>query len=178
MTVKEILLNTCLMLGLDASIVSEPSSDEKSRDLLLSALNFVLFEISEQIPTYYKESLVSTDKLIPYTAFTKHLSIIKKVQKNGVKAKYLRGERGLIVEQDGVYEIEYAYTPDNVSIDDEVVLPPSVSIRTVSYGVCGEYALYVGRFDECETYDSRFINALVSAKRSGVREWRGGKSVL
>ena len=166
------------MLGLDASIVSEPSSDEKTRDLLLSALNFVLFEISEQIPTYYKESLTSSEKLIPYTAFTKHLSIVKKVKRNGVKAKYLRGERGLIVEYDGEYEIEYAYTPDNVSIDDEVILPPSVNIRTVSYGVSGEYALYVGRFDECESYDARFISALASAKRSGVREWRGGKSVL
>lgn len=179
MEVKQILLNTCSLLGLNEDIVATPSSDEKTLGLLLSALNFVIYEIYDQIPTRTVERITSRDRLIPYTAFSKNLSKVKKMSINGERGRWKRLDEGLRVERDGEWEIEYTYTPDDVGLSDEVVFPPSVNIRTVSYGVAGEYSLYVGRFEECTAYDARFVGAMASAKRIGMKEWnRGDVGVL
>lgn len=179
MEVRRILLNTCALLGLGEDIVASPSSDEKTLSLLLSALNFVIYEIYDEIPTRTIEKITSQDKIIPYTAFLKNVSKVKSMRLDGIKGKWKRTDDGLRVERDGEWEIEYTYTPDDVGLDDEVVFPPSVNIRTVSYGVAGEYSLYVGRFEECSAYDARFVSALASAKRIGIREWsRGDGNVL
>lgn len=179
MEVRQILLNTCALLGLSEDIVASPSQDEKTLGLLLSALNFVIYEIYDEIPTRTIEKITSQNKIIPYTAFSKNVSKVKSIRQNGKKSRWKRTDEGLKVERDGEWEVEYTYTPDDVGLLDEIILPPSVNIRTVSYGVAGEYSLYVGRFEECSAFDARFVGAMASAKRIGIREWsRGGDSVL
>lgn len=179
MEVRQILTHVCTLLGMD-DVMSEENSDEKTLSLLLSALNFVIYEIYEQIPTYHTENVVACDGIIPYDSFSKNLSKVKCVKNGGIEKKYKMGERGLIVSCDGECEVEYSYFPDDVDINDVISLPPSVNIRTISYGVAGEYSLYVGRFEDVEAYDNRFDSAMRSAKRRKVGKWkgRGDSSVL
>ena len=176
MEVREILLRVCSLLGLQEDIISSPSSDEKTLGLLLSALNFVIYEIYDELPTYKEEKITSIDRCIPYASFSKNLCKVKKISLDGVKKRWRRGDNGLLVDREGEYSVIYSYTPDDVTIDDTVIFPPSINIRTVSYGVAGEYSLYVGRFEDTEAYDARFTGALASAKRVGIREWHRGDS--
>lgn len=179
MEVRQILTHVCTLLGLD-DVMANESADEKTLSLLLSALNFVIYEIYEQIPAYHTETVVSKDGIIPYDSFSKNLFKIKKIKKNGLKQSYKMVEEGIVVGCEGEWEVEYSYIPDEVELSDTIVLPPSISIRTISYGVAGEYSLYVGRFEDVETYDNRFESAMRVAKRKIVGTWkaRGDGSVL
>ena len=182
MQVNDVLLSTCTLLGIEESVVGSPSSDEDTLSLLLNALNFVIFEIYEEhIPVYYKEKVVANDKVILYDAFTKNLSKVKSITCEGAVAPFQMGVDGLYVLSDGEYEVTYSYVPGEVGLGDAIDFPPRVSIRTVSYGVAGEYSLYVGRFDECATFDARFNSAISSSKRDSrtkTLKKRGGIGVL
>ena len=110
MEVREILLRVCSLLGLQEDIISSPSSDEKTLGLLLSALNFVIYEIYDELPTYKEEKITSIDRCIPYASFSKNLCKVKKISLDGVKKRWRRGDDGLLVDREGEYSVIYSYT--------------------------------------------------------------------
>ncbi len=155
------------LLDMEKEIVSENSSDEKTLRLMVVALNNVISEIAEEyIPFIKSEKVVLLGGSIPYTAFSTSPQEIIKVKRGRKSLAFCSFANEIkLSAEDGEVEVVYSYIPEKCSFGDNIALPPELSLRTLAYGVAGEFALMSARYEECVNYDNRFISAVSSAKR-------------
>lgn len=166
MTVRDILIIACDMSAKSdialKLITNEGLNEEESLfvDELTKCFNFVQNEVcTEYIPVIYSEKLVSKNGKFPISSLSKSLAyIIALKDENGkdIKQKIYCGD----LVFDGEAEIEYCYSPEKQTIDDEVIM--CLPDRVVAYGVLREYFLLHDLTSEASQFEEKFKNSLAT----------------
>lgn len=167
MNSEKVLKLGATMLNIEEGVIGADSTDEKTRDLMMVALNNVISEIAEEyIPFLKSEKVVVSNGKLNYTAFEKsprNIIKIKQGKKNVAFCRYV--EHVSVNAEDGEVEVIYSYVPDKISFGEDIVIPPEISERTLAAGVAGEYALMSERYEECVNYDNKFMSGVKAAMR-------------
>lgn len=165
---EDILKLSAVMLNMDESVVSEQSTDEKARSLLVTALNNVISEIAEEYVPFIRVEKVSVkDGKIPYTALQSPPMDVIKIKKGIRNLAFCRCVDGIVVNiEDCEVNVTYSYIPEKIEFGDSIGIPSEISVRTLAAGVAGEYALMTERYEECVNYDNKFISGIKASMRT------------
>ena len=52
--------------------------------------------------------------------------------------------------------MKYSYIPLDIDIEEECPLPPLVSAKTLALGICAEYSMISGMYEQSVMYSDRF----------------------
>lgn len=138
-------------------------SSDKNLISLIECTNLVLCELAEEyLPLTTKETLF-VNEIVPYTQFCKSpLQIISAYQNGNIK--YVYRPNGVDFGVTGNVDVEYSYRPENKEFLDEVEIGSGqLSERILAYGVCAEYCLLSGDYEESQIWDKRYKDNLLGA---------------
>jgi len=152
-------------------------TDNKILISLVECSNLVLCELAEEyLPLTAKETLY-VNEIAPYSQFNKSPLQIISARQNG-NVKYIYRPDGVEFGITGEVEVEYSYRPDKKEFLDEIEIGSTqLSERILSYGVCAEYCLLAGEYEEAQVWDKRYKDNLLGAlsKKSEmsvkIRQW-------
>ena len=178
MNAKDIITLSATFLQLedvlDMSILggtSETFSDETQKKINL--LKKCVGLIYEEIATDYLK-LLQVDKAVVYDNkllfkdLTKNIIKLVSVKNTFNESVNFKLMPDGIILPNGEYEITYTYYPDKINEDDLLTnledFSGRVTARVLAYGVCSEYALINGLFEEAQTYRTRFEDAMKAIK--------------
>lgn len=167
MNTIEVVKLVCELLDIKEGDEDLPT-DQNTIDLMMVALNNVISEIAEEyIPFLYSETVDCDGQTIAYSTLSRPVREIIKVKHGKKKLGFCTFSEGVRLGEGicGKVEVVYSYIPQRVNWMEDITLPPEISLRTLAYGVAGEFALISARYEECVNYDTRFINAINSARR-------------
>jgi hypothetical protein len=146
----------------------EPSPDtDRELSLLLKCFNLIYGEIAcDYVPLKAIETVERADGRIEYGGLSKGVIDILSVRDGGgvkidfkLNPTYIQGAEGL-------NEIAYTYMPEELGIEDEIAYETQkVSSLTFAYGTASEYCLIRSQFEEAETWEKRYKDALIIAQR-------------
>ena len=166
MTVKEIIMLACEMIGEDGTaekIKNQEEFLEEEENLkndLLKCFNFVQNEIAtEYFPLVTKEKIKAIDGAFEISKLKERLAyIVSFKDKCGEKIKHKIMGGKIFFE--GEVEIEYCYCPTKKTLEDicEIALPE----RVVASGVLREYYLLQGLANEATVFEAKFKNSLAN----------------
>jgi hypothetical protein len=146
---------------------SEPLPPPRELSLLLKCFNLIYGEVAcDYVALKAVETITSADGRIKYNALSKPvIDVLYAKDDSGAKIDfklnptYIQGARGQ-------NEIAYTYMPEELGIDDEVAYETQkVSALTFAYGTASEYCLIRNQFDEAQTWEKRYKDALLIAQR-------------
>ena len=86
-----------------------------------------------------------------------------KIKKLGDGKKFVVAGNQLVADN-GEYQLLYSYLPEELDFDDEIEIYQNLSKYAIFYGICSEYLMILGDFSQSETYESKFENAMETAK--------------
>ena len=89
---------------------------------------------------------------------------VQSVNKNGEPVNYKILNRAIMVEEDGVYTIEYSTYPEITSIFNDLNYLANLSPDVLVFGLASYYALSRGRFDEFEIFNEQYKEKAESLK--------------
>lgn len=157
MTLKSILEKTVSFLGITVDITQ--TGDEQT--LLITCAKDLLMRLTGEMTDVRKrKEVIAENGVIPYSDVDEEYKRALRLTKGGRKKTFLETSTGLIVEEDGTYELTYAYFARPAALTQTVDLPPKFSVNVLALGTAGEYCYRKGLYKECETYDERFTSAL------------------
>ena len=135
---------------------------KKELKLILDCINIVQTLIStEYYENYTEEIIVVENDEYDIDNFSQKLFKIKAITKDNEKQKYrLIGDK-IKLESDS-YTIKYAFIPQDVDFSGVVDSHSGkLAILAFCYGVCSEYCLIKGLFDEADMWQKKFNNSIV-----------------
>lgn len=136
---------------------------------LCSCIDVVTNEIAcEYFPILHTEVATASNKRIEYERLSKCVIDVKSVKRNGKKVDYELYSNGIGVDEDGEYYVSYEFTPKSYegNLDQKIELFGRITPRIVGIGAVAEYCLAFDRFDEAQTYDKMFKDALSSVEKN------------
>jgi hypothetical protein len=150
-----------------ANGITTSCGEETNRKIryLCSCIDVITNEIScEYFPIKHTEVATARNKRIEYERLSRCVVDIKYVKRNGIKVNYELYSTGIGVDEDGEYEVCYEFSPKSYenNIDQKIELYGRITPRIVGIGAVAEYCLAFDRFDEAQTYDKMFKDALVN----------------
>ncbi len=138
----------------------------KKRTKLIDSANLIYRELTEQyIELKTKEKLTVENDKIFYSAFSKKIKDVISIDKDGVKIEFKLMPTYLECPVKGQVEIKYVYTYDELSLEDEIILPPPYTDNMLAMGIASEYFYRSGLIDEALFYKNRYDNALINMSR-------------
>ena len=159
MILKDIAEKTAEKLGITVDM--SVSGDEQS--LLTACAKEVLLRLTGEITDVQeKKKVVAENGIIAYANVDADYKRALRLMKKGKKATFRETSAGILVEEDGEYDLTYAYFVQPTALNGTVKLPPKFSVNVLALGAAGEYCYRKGLYKECETYDDRFTSALKS----------------
>ena len=164
---------------LDLKLPDESFGVEQGDDARISRLVGCFKAVYDELYRDYAPSLrktvVQSDGTVDLSAY-RLCKVVSLVDGEGNSVPFRYGDNALIVEA-GKYNLCYARLPDDVSWDDEVVMPsPVIGERIVVYGILREYFASVNDWTNAKQWDNRYKDALQVAcnktvSRLPVRGW-------
>lgn len=163
MTVREVLTK---VLGIICDDDIDLCVDSKKRKRLIDCTNTIYQELTEQyIELKTKEKIEVCDGKIYYATFSKRIKDILSINKNDIKQEYKLYPTYLEIDIKGEVEIKYTYLPTELTLDNELILPPPYTENMLAMGISSEYFYRSGLVDEAIFYKNRYDNALVNLSR-------------
>ena len=167
MKVREIIRKCAVLLDdkkLSDSINSGEctAQQQETIDLLLECMQLVNSRIAGDylLLKDIKNIKTSTDILSLSKITNNNLYKVIKVKKNGYPISF-RVMSGCLYAQSGNLEIEYAYLPEVVSIEDSIdYYSGKISERIFAYAIVSEYLSIKGNIDEAELWENKFRKAI------------------
>lgn len=137
---------------------------------LRHAFEVVLNEIAYEYVCFPKtETVVITDGKVHFGRLTEQVIEPLSLTKDGKEVKF-KTKLNCIYAPDGEYEITYAYLP---KLEDGTTKLPyagaRVSERALALGVCAQYCLMAGRYNDAVEFDSQYKDALNSMKKTFIK---------
>ena len=148
----------------------ETIKQPKNIDMYIALTNFVLTDIAQNFLCYKctQDLLSDTDGKIKLADFL-HVPCSIKCIKNdeGKKVRFYITDDDLVVDEAGkLYFVEYAFLPDALSsLDDSVLLPIGLDIKTLVYGVVSEYLATKMQYTEANIWEQKFKQGLKNMLR-------------
>lgn len=185
MLMSDCVVNAAVFLGLDDVVNAiennqneVPEETQKAIDLLVKCGNLVICEVAESyVPMKKIEPITSKNKIIDLGKLSRKVIDIYSLKLGAQRVKFKQLAEGLMVENDGEYNIEYSYSPSMAVLRGEIESPGNkLSERIAGYGMACEYCLISGMTDDAVLWDKRFKDALdsISDKHEKViyrRKW-------
>ena len=136
-------------------------------DTFIECGNLIYSEIAgEYLPLYSSQSFTNTSGVIELSAFNKNVVDVNSVTDlNGNKLyykvypSYLSTARGKII-------VSFSYLPGKINLNDTLDYHVGkISERIIAYGICAEYSLIKGMFNEASYFDKKFRDSLLNSCR-------------
>lgn len=166
MKVNEVVGLALIRLGFDEEfnlLELNDKIDDKILKNLTRCANFVLNNVATQHLQLRKiEIIQAKNGCINYDYFKEKVNKIVKVSKNKSKIGFKMYPQYLAVEIDGLLEVDYTYIPKILGLDDEIEFYPQINSELLALGICSEYCLLNGRYDESVLYDKKFKEMLMA----------------
>ena len=174
MKIIDILIESAELLGLhyDVPQLNELNAENEmaiisSNENLKSLFNLVKFSIRElctnYVPVCSSKEIQTTEKKFPIAELENYIRI-KNVYRNEQPVKFKIIARNLILEEEGVYTINYATYPNITSVFDDIDFLQEFSPDAIVFGLCSYYSIAHGRFDEFETFHEKYVEKAESLK--------------
>lgn len=168
MKLKEIIEIALTYLGDDEPYVSEQTSKHPKIQLLIKCANLVIKEIAcDYIPLIQEEIIQIKDGKFDYDSFPMRVREVLKVTDldSGVRVKFRQNPNYCNVEMSKNALVKYSYIPDDIGVDDECVLSPKISAKTLALGVAAEYSLIEGLYEQSVMFGEKFREDIKGACR-------------
>ena len=169
MTVKEILKTSSSMLGREDVVEYLNGQKTDTNQYLLSTLNnmvnllnLVIGELAGTfIPMVKTERVSVINGKIYYKDLSERAIEIRAVYtKDAVKCSFEQTAEYILVNDIEV-DVEYEYAPTNYGLEDKIgYSPKEVSCATLSYGLCAEYSISLGDFDQAVMWHKRYVDSV------------------
>ena len=173
MTVKDVLKTSANMLGRE-DIVSYLSDGQTFGEdtlpavgIMVSLLNLVISELSGTfIPMVKIEEKQVTDGKVYYSSLTERcLRVVSVKDLSGMDVDYGYTPEYMQLGLNKVY-VEYEYAPHNYGLDEVIGYDENlVSVGTLAYGLCAEYSICKGSFDEAVMWHERYVQSVRDRKK-------------
>lgn len=172
MKVKDILETTLVFLGkhellltsaFDEDITKE-LTDAQSKEIgfLVRCFNLIYKEVSaDYLPLLYDEKIEFNQGKFELSNLTQNILDIFKLcddDENNISYKLFPS---YIKANAEIANITYSYIPENLNLDDEVVLfGGKILPQVLSYGIAREYCLISGDHKEADIWEKRFKDGI------------------
>lgn len=176
MKVKQ-LLKLCSEMGNiifpeDNQLDTELKTQGSCASRLLNCCNNTVEELFRDYASALRKTVVEVVDGFADTSEYKLCRVISLVDGEGNEVKFRYTDGGIAVDTDGKYNLCYARLPNELGVNDEVVLPsPRITERIVAYGVLRDYFTTVGDTVTASQWEDRYKDALrvTDVKSSSMR---------
>ena len=170
MQLKEAIQICLTYLGDEDASINTQTAQHPKLKLLVKCANLVIKEIAtEYAPLIEEETVEVNDGKISYDGLTHRVAEVRKVQDidSGLPSNFYCAPTHCKIINDGVKRarIVYSYIPLDIDIEDDCPLPPVVSAKTLALGVCAEYSMISGMYEQSVMYSDRFKQDMRTAVR-------------
>lgn len=151
-----------------AGLESEVSVDTPGAKLnkLIDCANMIYSELTlEYVHLKTKEDILFENGRAYYGSFSKNVREVLAVRQNGVKKPFTMYPLYVEADIEGAGEVTYHYYLGELSLIDELTLPPQFNEYVVATGVASEYFYRTGLVDEAVFYKNRYDNAVTNLSR-------------
>ncbi|MDE5756090.1 MAG: hypothetical protein K2I23_03290 [Clostridia bacterium] len=170
MQLKEAIQICLTYLGDEDASINTQTAQHPKLKLLVKCANLVIKEIAtEYVPLIEEEIVEVNGGKISYDALLHKVAEVRKVQDvdRGLTSNFYCVPTHCKVLNDGVKKarIVYSYIPLDIDIEDDCPLPPVVSAKTLALGICAEYSMISGMYEQSVMYSDRFKQDMRTAVR-------------
>lgn len=168
MNVREILDTAVGYLGLenltfslDCPVVLSDSRAIK----LMRAANLVVSEIaSEYFPLLKEENIETENGIIEYTTLSERLlDVISLKNSSGENVRFKLFPTYLKTREGGEFTLTYQYMPPTLDVTSALPYDIKISPRLFALGICSEYCLLSGMYEEGVMFDKKYREAIRAA---------------
>lgn len=160
------------------SLKSSLSGKEQEKvDRMIRCFNLVRQEIAcDYLPLFAREN-VDANAILNFSSLSKKVIHIYEVKNRFGMNLHFKNFDNYIEISGRAKSVIYSYLPDDLTIDDEVIMHSGLSGRIYAYGVASEYLLIDGVSEDAEIWENRFKESLfvLSRKRGELvlpkRRW-------
>lgn len=174
MKMKEVVEIALTYLGDEDASVSAQTAMHPKNQLLIKCVNLLLKEIAcDYMPLVDSEIVSIVDGKFNYDVFPHRIREVLKVVnlENGVDMKFVEKPQWCDVKMANKAEVKYSYLPDDIGVEDECVMSPKITSKTLALGVASEYCLIEGMYEQSVLYGDKFREEMknVCRKNSEIR---------
>ena len=170
MLLKEVIMTALTYLGDDEIALDKSVVEHPKLNTLLRCANIVIKEIAtDYLPLTEQEQVEVKDGRINYDSLSYRVLEVLSVKNAKTDAKSLFRHTPscleLVNKDIQLADVKYNYMPIDVGIDDECPISPLVSAKTVAMGVCSEFCLIEGMYEQSVMFSDRYKEDLRGAVR-------------
>ncbi len=170
MQLKEAIQICLTYLGDEDAIINTQTAQHPKLKLLVKCANLVIKEIAaEYVPLIEEETVRVVDGKISFEGLMHKIAEVRKVQDalSGLTSDFYNTPTHCKLLNDGVKKarIVYSYLPLDIDIEDDCPLPPAVGAKTLALGICAEYSMISGMYEQSLMYSDRFKQDMRTAVR-------------
>lgn len=166
MTVREVIALSASLLGReDLKEQALSGKAEGELEALVRCFHLVENEIAlDYFPLKRTEEVAVRDGRIYYSALSSAPVNVHRITSGGRVISFtLLPEYAELKGQAARAEVLYSYIPSEKGIDGVSDFSGRISARLMAFGVCAEFCLARGRYDEAEMWEKRYREALRAA---------------
>ena len=170
MQLKEAIQISLTYLGDEDASINTQTAQHPKLKLLVKCANLVIKEIvGEYIPLIEEEEIEVKESKISFEGLRHKVAEVRKIEDldSGLTSDFYYTPTHCKVLNDGVKSarIVYSYTPLDIDIEEECPLPPIVGAKTLALGICAEYSMICGMYEQSVMYSDRFKEDMRTATR-------------
>ena len=169
MQLKEAIQICLTYLGDEDASINEQTAHHPKLKLLVKCANLVIKEIAtEYVPLIEEETVEVVDGNISYEGLMHRVAEVRKVEDidSGLTSQFYCAPTHCKVKNDmKKARIVYSYIPLDIDIEEDCPLSPAVSAKTLALGICAEYSMISGMYEQSVMYSDRFKQDMRTAVR-------------
>lgn len=170
MQLKEAIQICLTYLGDEDASINTQTAQHPKLKLLVKCANLVIKEIAgEYLPLLEEEEVEVKDGKIYFEGLLHKVLEVRKVEDlySSLESDFYHTPAYCKLLNDGVKRarIVYSYTPLDIDIEEECPLPPLVTAKTLALGICAEYSMISGMYEQSVMYSDRFKQDMRTAVR-------------
>lgn len=169
MKIKDVIKIAATFLGrtdvtayLESGETESGSETLQTVNLMTNLTNLVITELSSTyIPLKTTENVYSSMGKIYYSRLSQTPVRTVSVSFYGKQIDYGYNPEYLIVPHDGMYTVEYEYTPSNLGLDDHVgYTEKDITATILAYGLAAEFCITEGGFEQAVMWHKRYADGI------------------
>ncbi len=172
MNVKDVMLLASQHLGIEDQLQNDlnvrPGADGSSLKILLQCFNVVENELAlDYLPLYCEDEVESQTGKIFFSNLSRTAVRILRVRgEGGRKVEYQLFPSYISIPEQGKFTVAYTYAPNEKGVLDTSDYALQASERLIALGMCVEYCLRSGLYQEANVWDVKYKDALKAAYRA------------
>lgn len=170
MELKEAIQISLTYLGDEDASVNNKTAQHPRLKLLVKCANLVIKEIAtDYLPLVESEDVEVADGRISYEKLLHRVLEILSVRNlaDGIASNFRMTPTECVLLNADVKRatVKYSYLPVDIEIDEQCPVSPLVSAKTLALGICAEYSLIEGMYEQSVTYSNKFKEDMRTAVR-------------